>query len=84
MPVEGAITLPMTVGTEPYQTTMKLTFLDVKVPFAYNAILRHLGLNAFRVMVSTYHLLVMFLTPRGVGKIRRNQLLARQYYSASL
>ena len=35
-------------------------------------------------MVSTYHLLVKFLTPYGVGEIRRDQLLARQCYSASL
>ena len=35
-------------------------------------------------MVSTYHLLVKFPTPYGVGEIRGDQLLARQCYYASL
>ena len=69
MPVEGAITLPVTVGTEPYQKTLRLTFLVIKVPFAYNTILGRPGLNAFRAVVSTYHLLVKFSTPYGVDKI---------------
>ena len=69
MLVEGAITLPVTVGTKPYQKTLRLTFLVVKVPSTYNAILRHPSLNAFRVLVSTYHLLMKFLTPYGVGKM---------------
>ena len=34
--------------------------------------------------MSTYHLLVKFLTPQGVDEIRENQLLARQCYSTSL
>ena len=67
----------MTVGTEPYQKTLRLTFLVVKVPSAYNAILRRLGLNAFRSMVLTYHLLVKFLTSYGINEIREDQLLAR-------
>ena len=77
MPVEGAITLPVTVGTEPHQKTLRLMFLVVKVPSDYNDILERPGLNAFRAVVSTYHLLVKFSTPHGVGKMRRNQLLAR-------
>ena len=84
MPVEGAITLPVIVSTEPHQKTLRLTFLVVKVPSAYNAILGRPGLNAFQAMVSTYHLLVKFSTPHEVGEMRGNQLLARQCYSASL
>ena len=61
--IEDAIVLPVTIGTEPYQKTLRLTFLVVKVPSAYNAILEHPGLNAFRAVVSTYHLLMKFLTP---------------------
>ena len=37
--VEGAINLPVTVGTEPHQSIVKLTFLIVRVPSAYNGIL---------------------------------------------
>ena len=84
IPVEGAITLPVTVGTEPYQKTLRLTFLVIKVPSAYNAILGRPGLNAFRAVASTYHLLVKFLTLYGVDKMRGDQLLAWQCYSASL
>ena len=47
MPVEGAITLLVTISAEPYQKTLRLTFLVVKVLLAYNAILGHPGLNAF-------------------------------------
>ena len=72
VPIEGMITLPITVGTDPYQKTLRLTFLVIKVPSTYNAILGRSGLNAFRAVVSTYHLLVKFLTPYGVGEIRRN------------
>ena len=84
MSVKGAITLPVTANTESHQKTLSLTFLVIKVPSAKNAILGRLGLNAFRAMVSTYHLLVKFLTPHGVDKMRRDQLLARQCYSALL
>ena len=76
MLVEGAITLPITVSTEPYQKTLRLTFLVVKVPSAYNAILGRLGLNTFRAVVLTYHLLVKFSTSYGIGKMRGDQLLA--------
>ena len=84
MPVEGAITLPVTIDTEPYQKTLRLTFLVIKVPLAYNAILRRLGLNGFLAVVSTYHLLMKFLTPYEVDEMRGDQLLAWQCYSASL
>ena len=62
MPVEGAITLPVTVHIEPYQRTLRLTFLVINVPSAYNVILERPSLNAFRAVVSTYHLLVKFLS----------------------
>ena len=84
MPIEGIITLPVTVDIEPHQKTLRLTFLVVKVPSAYNTILGRPSLNAFRAMVWTYHLLVKFLTPHRVGEIRRDQLLARQCYFVSL
>ena len=77
VPVEGAITLPLTVGTKPYQKTLRLTLLVIKVHSTYNAILGCPGLNAFRAMVSTYHLLVKFPTPYRVGEMRGDQLLAR-------
>ena len=45
--VKDAITLSITVGTEPYQKTLRLTFLVIKVPSTYTAILGCPSLNAF-------------------------------------
>ena len=84
MPVEGIIILLVTIDTEPYQKILRLTFLVIKVPSGYNTILRRPGLNTFQAVVSTYHLLVKFPTPHGVGEMQGNQLLAWQCYSASL
>ena len=67
VPVEGAISLPETVDTKPQQKILRLTFLVLKVPFAYNTIVGRSGLNAFRAVVSTYHL--KYPTPYRVGKI---------------
>lgn len=44
-------------------------FLVLKVPLAYNAIMKRPGLNAFRAIVSTYHLLMKFPTIQEVGKV---------------
>ena len=82
--VKGEISLPLTTKTEPQQSTIFITFTVVRVSSAYNTILGRPGLNTFRAVVSTYHILVKFLTPHGFGNIWRNQLLAQQCYSASL
>ena len=81
---EGKITLPVTVGTEPRQSTVSLTFAVAQVPSAYNAILGRPGLNALRAIVSTYHLLVRFPTKNGVGKMRGDQQLARRCFQISV
>ena len=74
---EGEVTLPVTVGTKPRQSTVPLTFAVVQVPSAYNAILGRSGLNALKAIVSTYHLLVRFPTKNGVGEMCGDQQLAR-------
>ena len=53
----------------------------VRIPSAYNAILGHLGLNALRAIVSTYHLLVRFPTKYGIGELRGDQQLAKHCFS---
>ena len=75
--VEGAINLPVMIKTKPCQSTVKLTFLVVRVSSAYNTILEQLGLNALRAIVSTYHLLMNFPTMVGIKKVWRDQMLAR-------
>lgn len=46
-----------------------LNFLVVKVPSVYNVILERSGLNTLHAIMSTYHLLMKFLTVQGVGKV---------------
>ncbi|KAK3030710.1 hypothetical protein RJ639_037207 [Escallonia herrerae] len=41
------------------------------------------GLNRLQAIASTYHLLLKFPTPRGVGFMKRDQTLARRCYVAS-
>ena len=60
-----------------------MTFMVVQVPSTYNAILGRTGLNALRAIVSTYHLLVRFLTKNEVEKIRGDQQLARRCFQIS-
>ncbi|XP_028106746.1 uncharacterized protein LOC114305817 [Camellia sinensis] len=63
---------------------MLFTFLVVDCPSAYNIILGRTALNAFQVVTSTYHLAMKFPTDLGVGTMRREQTVAREYYVASL
>ena len=53
----------------------------VRIPSAYNAILDRPGLNALRAVVSTYHLLVRFLTKYRIGELRGDQQLAKHCFS---
>lgn len=55
---EGIITLPLTIGNEPVSRTIMINFMIVKISITYNAILGRSNLNALRVVVSTYHLLI--------------------------
>ena len=68
--VEGEITLPVTAGTPPRQSTIMMTFTVVRLPSAYNVILGRPGLNLLDAVVSTKRLLVQFPTPYSVGEMR--------------
>ena len=59
---EGEITLPIMVGQKLRQSIVQLTFLVVRVSSIYNAILGRPNLNALKVIISTYHLFMHFLT----------------------
>ncbi|KAL2230962.1 UNVERIFIED_CONTAM: Retrovirus-related Pol polyprotein from transposon [Sesamum indicum] len=67
----GTLDLPVSMGEEPRRKTLMIKFLVVDTPFAYNVILGRPGLNAFREIVSTYHLKVKFPTKAGVDKRRK-------------
>ncbi|CAA0839390.1 Unknown protein, partial [Striga hermonthica] len=47
---EGIITLPLTAGDSPQQTTVMMDFLVVKVPSGYNVILGRPGLNKMKAI----------------------------------
>ncbi|KAL0394904.1 UNVERIFIED_CONTAM: hypothetical protein Slati_4456600 [Sesamum latifolium] len=64
----GMISLPLILGTFPLRKTCLLKFLLVDIPSAYNVILGHLTLNAFRAIISTYHMKIKFPMVGGVGE----------------
>ena len=51
---------------------------------AYNAILGQPTLNSWKVVTSTYHLMIKFPTNYGVGKLRGNQVAAWECYIAMI
>ena len=80
----GAVTLPVTVGDYPQQIMRDVTFLVVDCSSAYNAILGHPILNSWKAVTSTYHLMIRFPTEYGVGEVRGDQVVVREYYIAML
>ncbi|XP_077223440.1 uncharacterized protein LOC143857052 [Tasmannia lanceolata] len=79
--IKGRIDLPITFGTEPRQQTIMQTFLIVKVPSTYNAIVGRPALNKLEAIVSTPHLKIKFPTKAGVGEVRGDQERARNCYA---
>ncbi|XP_063949854.1 uncharacterized protein LOC108221222 [Daucus carota subsp. sativus] len=82
--IEGMIQLPVTMGTEPRQTTCMLNFLVVKASVTYNAILGRTGIHAFKAIRSTYHLKIKFPTRNRVGEEIGDQKMARSCYVGAL
>ncbi|GAV69533.1 hypothetical protein CFOL_v3_13034, partial [Cephalotus follicularis] len=59
---EGVISLPMTIGGEPCQATIFVSFLVMKMPPTYNVILGHPSQAALKDVVSIPHLKMNFPT----------------------
>ncbi|RWW70125.1 hypothetical protein BHE74_00022201, partial [Ensete ventricosum] len=76
----GATTIPVTFGGEPRSKTLLVSFMVVKLPSAYNAIIGHPTLNRLRAVVSTYHRILKFPTRTGVGEVRSDPRESRQCY----
>ncbi|GFZ03490.1 hypothetical protein Acr_16g0001140 [Actinidia rufa] len=72
----GWIKLPVTLGMEPYQTTVWQVFMVVDCPSPYNAILDCPTLGGTRAITSTYHLKMKFPTSIGVGEITDDEMEA--------
>ena len=80
----GTITLSVTVGDYPQQITKDVTFLVVDCLFAYNAILGRPTLNSWKVVTSTYHLMIKFPIDYGVGELCGNQVATCDCYVAMM
>ena len=80
----GSIQLVLTLGDPPCQATMEVKFLIVNAPSAYNMLLGRPSLNAIKSIPSTYHMVIKFPTTNGVGMVRGDQRVAREFYSASM
>ncbi|GKV50035.1 hypothetical protein SLEP1_g56750 [Rubroshorea leprosula] len=80
VPVEGIITLPIYVGSEPRFRMASVTFLVVKMESAFNAILGRATLCELKAVISQPHLCMKFPTPQGVGVLKGNQKMARTCY----
>ncbi|KAL0451447.1 UNVERIFIED_CONTAM: hypothetical protein Slati_1122800 [Sesamum latifolium] len=76
----GMILLPLTLGTSPLWKTCLLKFLVVDIPLAYNVILRRPTLNAFRAIISIYHMKIKFPVVGGVGEAQADALQTRKCY----
>ncbi|KAJ8467704.1 hypothetical protein OPV22_030256 [Ensete ventricosum] len=79
----GVTTIPVTFGGEPKSKTLMVSFMVVKLPSAYNAIIGRPTLNRLRTVVSTYHRILKFPTRAGVGEIRSDPRESRQCYLTS-
>ena len=80
----GMVTLPMTVGDYHQQITKDVTFLVVDCSFVYIAILGRPTLNSWKVVTSTYHLMIKFSIKYGVGEVRGDQEAAQECYIAMM
>ena len=77
---KGIVTLMVTVGTHPRQLTRQLDFLVVDCPSSYNVIIGRPMLNRWKAATSTYCLKVIFPTKNGVGKVKGDQVLTREWH----
>ncbi|GKV27812.1 hypothetical protein SLEP1_g36936 [Rubroshorea leprosula] len=80
VPVEGVITLPIYVGSEPHLRMASVTFLVVKMESTFNAILGRATLCELKAIISQPHLCMKFPAPHGVGVLKGNQEMARACY----
>ncbi|KAL0435140.1 UNVERIFIED_CONTAM: hypothetical protein Sradi_0221900 [Sesamum radiatum] len=76
----GMILLPLILGIYSFRKICLLKFLVVDIPSTYNVILERPTLNAFRAVISTYHMKIQFPVDGGIGEAQADVLQARKYY----
>ncbi|GFZ18414.1 hypothetical protein Acr_27g0001530 [Actinidia rufa] len=80
----GMDQLPITLGTEPHQTTVWQDFIVVDCPSPYNAILGRPTLGGIKAITSTYHLKIKFPALTGIGEVKGDQKVARQCFISAM
>lgn len=81
MPFEGVISLPVLFGADKYQVTEIVDFLVVNIHSRFNVVLGRRTLCKIGAVMSQPHLCMKFPTLDGVGIVRVNQKMARNYYT---
>ncbi|KAL5540819.1 hypothetical protein UlMin_043789 [Ulmus minor] len=76
----GRITLRVVFGAAPCQASVSVNFLVVDSPSVYNTIIGRETLHALRTVASTYHMLLKFPTPNGIGVVDGAQMVSRETY----
>ncbi|KAL5564321.1 hypothetical protein UlMin_027485 [Ulmus minor] len=76
----GRITLKVVFGTAPCQSSVSVNFLVVDSPSVYNTIIGRETLHTLRAVASTYHMLLKFPTPNGIGVVDGAQTVSRETY----
>ena len=83
--LNGYVTLHLTLGTRPRTRIVKVDFLVVDSPSAYNVILERPTLNKIRVIISTAYLTMKFFTEYGaIMTVKIDQAVGRRCYNVSL
>ena len=79
--LDGYVTLHLTLGTRPKTRIVKVNFLVVDCPLAYNVILRRPILNKIGAVISTTCLVMKFFTDQGkIATIKIDQAVAQWCY----
>lgn len=75
----GEITLPMTIGERPRDTTNLTRFLIMDTPSpSYNVIIGKPTLNTLQAIIFTVHLKIKFRTAAGIREAQGDQVNARE------
>ena len=78
------IELPVLLGIHPQQVSTITNFIVVKSSSTYNVILGSPTLNQAKGVVSSYSLVIKFLTPQGARILRGDQATTQSCYANSL
>ena len=76
----GQITLRVTFGKFPKCVTVNVNFVVVDSSSVYNTIIGRITQHLIQGLPSTYHLLMKFPTPFGIGVCEGIQTLSRETY----